>query len=70
MIEGVTRAKGLVSLARELGPGELSNVVQLGADSSAARSFVSHRVWGEDEADGNHDVWLQKSGRGLLGCRS
>eukprot|EP00973_Karenia_brevis_P042021 5817704-Karenia_brevis.AAC.1 len=39
MVEGVTRAKGLVSLAREIGFEELSNTVQLGTDSSAARSF-------------------------------
>ena len=47
MIEGVTRAKGLLSLARELGFEELSTVVHLGTDSSAAKSFVSRRGLGE-----------------------
>eukprot|EP00973_Karenia_brevis_P065894 9158624-Karenia_brevis.AAC.1 len=37
MVEGVTRAKGLVSLAQELGFGKLLNVVKLGTDSSAAK---------------------------------
>eukprot|EP00973_Karenia_brevis_P085220 11828372-Karenia_brevis.AAC.1 len=39
MVEGVTRAKGLVSLAKELGFVELSNILKLGTDSSAAKSF-------------------------------
>eukprot|EP00973_Karenia_brevis_P058642 8167727-Karenia_brevis.AAC.1 len=43
MVEGVTRAKGLVSLAQELGFGELLNVVKLGTNSSAAKSFVCRR---------------------------
>ena len=33
MIEGVTRAKGLGSLSKELGFEDVSNVVQLGTDS-------------------------------------
>eukprot|EP00973_Karenia_brevis_P040871 5655247-Karenia_brevis.AAC.1 len=37
MVEGVTGAKGLMSLAKELGFGELQNVVKLGTDSSAAK---------------------------------
>ena len=41
MIEGVTRAKGLVSLAGELGFKVGVNVIRLGTDSSAAKSFVS-----------------------------
>ena len=40
MIEGVTRAKGLLSLALEMGFEGLSNVIHLGTDSSAAKSFV------------------------------
>jgi hypothetical protein len=38
MVEGVTRAKGLASIARELGCAGLSQVVQLGVDSSAAKT--------------------------------
>eukprot|EP00973_Karenia_brevis_P063047 8763922-Karenia_brevis.AAC.1 len=43
MVEGVTRAKGLINLAREIGFVDLSNIVQLGTDSSAAKSFVCRR---------------------------
>eukprot|EP00973_Karenia_brevis_P017139 2354139-Karenia_brevis.AAC.1 len=39
MVGGVTRAKWLNSLDRELGFEGLSNVIHLGADSSAAKSF-------------------------------
>ena len=46
MIEAVTRAKGLLSLAAEMGFRGLSNVVHLGTDSSAAKSFVSRRGLG------------------------
>ena len=35
LVEDVTRAKGLVSLAQELGFTSIENVVQLGTDSSA-----------------------------------
>ena len=43
MVEAVTRAKGLGSLARDLGFSNISSVVQLGTDSSAAKSFVCRR---------------------------
>ena len=46
MVEGVTRAKGLRTLAFELGFKSLRNVVKLGTDSSAAKSFVSRRGLG------------------------
>jgi hypothetical protein len=38
MVEATCRAKGLRNLALEVGFGELSNVVKLGTDSSAASS--------------------------------
>ena len=38
------RAKGLLTLVSEMGFEGLSNVVHLGTDSSAAKSFVS--IWG------------------------
>ena len=60
MIEGVTRAKGLVALAKELGFKELSNVVHLGTDSSAAKSFVSRRGLGKMRHLEIRDLWLQK----------
>ena len=60
MIEGVTRAKGLLSLAWELGFEGLTNRVQLGTDSSAAKSFVSRRGLGRMRHLQIRDLWLQK----------
>ena len=60
MIEAVTRAKGLVSLASELGFVGLSNVIHLGTDSSAAKSFVSRRGLGKMRHIEIRDLWLQK----------
>ena len=60
MIEAVTRAKGLISLARELGFEGMSNVVHLGTDSSAAKSFVSRRGLGKMRHLEIRDLWLQK----------
>ena len=63
MIEGVTRAKELLSLAAELGFNALSNVIKLGTDSSAAKSFVSRRGLGRMRHLEIRDLWLQKEVR-------
>ena len=63
MVEAVTRAKGLVSLAKELGFKDLSNVIHLGTDSSAAKSFVSRRGLGRMRHLQVRDLWLQKEVR-------
>ena len=47
MIEGVIKAKGLISLAKELGFLDLVNVIHLGTDSTAAKSFVSRQGFGK-----------------------
>ena len=60
MVEAVTRAKGLMSLASELGFRNLSNVVHLGTDSSAAKSFVCRRGLGKMRHLEIRDLWLQK----------
>ena len=60
MIEGATRAKGLLSLAGEMGFGGLSNVVYLGTDSSAAKSFISRKGLGKMMHTEIRDLWLQK----------
>eukprot|EP00973_Karenia_brevis_P071933 9995113-Karenia_brevis.AAC.1 len=60
MVEGVTRAKGLISLAKELGFGELQSVWKLGTDSSAAKSFVCRRGLGKMRHLEIRDLWLQK----------
>ena len=46
MIEAVTRATGLRSLAVEVGFVDLENIVHVGTDSSAARVLWAGRVWG------------------------
>eukprot|EP00973_Karenia_brevis_P089370 12391447-Karenia_brevis.AAC.1 len=60
MVAAVTRAKGLLSLAREVGFEELSNLVQLGTDSSAAKCFVCRRGLGTMRHLEIRDLWLQK----------
>ena len=60
IIEAVTRSKGLVCLARDLGFPELSNVVKLATDSSAAKSFVVKRGLGKMRHLEIRDLWLQK----------
>ena len=66
MIEGATRAKGLHSLAKELGFVDLANVVKLGTDSSAAKSFVSRRGLGKMRHLEIRDLWLQQQVRDRL----
>ena len=60
MIEGVTRAKGLASLAADLGYRGLSSVIKLGTDSSAAKSFVCRRGLGRMRHLDIRDLWIQK----------
>ena len=59
MVEGVTRAKGLRTLAWELGFRSLGTKIQLGTDSSAAKSFVSRRGLGKMRHLEIRDLWLQ-----------
>ena len=63
MIEAVTRAKGLISLANEVGFKDMTNVVHIGTDSSAAKSFVSRRGLGKMRHLEIRDLWLQKEVR-------
>ena len=60
MIEGVTRARGLVSLAHESGFGSLESTIRLGTDSSAAKSFVNRRGLGKMRHLEIRDLWLQE----------
>ena len=63
MVEGVTRAKGLISLAKEVGFMSLQNVVHLATDSSAAKSFVGRGGLGKMKPLEIRDLWLQKGVR-------
>ncbi len=47
MVEAVIKAKGLISLAKELGFQDLRNKVHIKTDSSAAKSFVSRQGLGK-----------------------
>eukprot|EP00973_Karenia_brevis_P061555 8559837-Karenia_brevis.AAC.1 len=49
-----------MSLAKELGFRELQNVVKLGTDRSAAKSFVCRRGLGKIRHLEIRDLWLQK----------
>ena len=60
MIEAVLKAKGLLSLASELGFSALPNVVRIETDSSAAKSFVSRRGLGKMRHLEIRDLWLQQ----------
>ena len=60
MVEAVTKAKGLLSLAQDLGLGIKSNVIELGTDSEAAKSFVNRRGLGKMRHIEVRDLWLQK----------
>ena len=60
MIEAVTRAKGLRSLAVGVGFVDLENVVHIGTDSSAAKSFVGRQGLGKMKHLEIRDLWLQK----------
>ena len=60
MVEAVTRAKGLISIAREVGFRGIKSIVKLGTDSSEARSFVCRRRLGKMRHLEIRDLWLQK----------
>ena len=45
MVEAVIRAKGLQSVASELGLKSVSGPIRVATDSNAAKSFVSRRGW-------------------------
>ena len=63
MVEAATRAKGLVSVARELGFSNLDSAICLGTDSSAAKQFVSRQGLGRMRHLQIRDLWLQKEVR-------
>ena len=58
LVEGATRSLGLQSMMRELG---LKRVIFLQTDSSAAKSFASHRGLGRMRHIEVKDLWLQEA---------
>ena len=66
MVEAVIRAKGLAALAKELGI-MVENVVYLGTDSNAAKSFVSRRGLGKMKHIEIKELWIQMEvAKGLI----
>ena len=59
MVEAVSRAKGLRNLAVEVGLSDLENVVHIGTDSSAAKSFVGRQGLGKMKHLEIRDLYLQ-----------
>ena len=60
MIEGVIKVKGVASVAEEVGFEIASMVVELGTDSSAAKSFVARQGLGRMKHLEVRDLWLQQ----------
>ena len=63
MVEGVVKAKWMVTVAAELGFREIGSRVVLGTDSSAAKGFVSRRGLGRMRHIEARDLWLQEEVR-------
>ena len=60
MIEAVLRAKGLQSVALELGFDNVRGPIRVATDSNAAKSFVSRRGLGKMRHLEIKDLWIQK----------
>ena len=60
MIEGVVKVKGMAAFALELGVEVEEQWVELGTDSSAAKSFVARRGLGKMRHIELRDLWLQQ----------
>ena len=60
MIEAVLRAKGLQSVALELGFQGVSGPIRVATDSNAAKSFVSRKGLGKMRHLEIKDLWIQK----------
>ena len=60
LVEAVLRAKGLITVALELGFTSLRTEVKAATDSSAAKSFLSRRGLGKMKHIEICDLWLQE----------
>ena len=60
MVDGVIQTKGMAVFGRELGVGELDEVVAVRTDSNAAKGFVSRRGLGRMKHIDVKHLWLQK----------
>jgi hypothetical protein len=60
LVEAVLRAKGLITVATELGFTRLRTEVKAATDSSAAKSFLNRRGLGKMKHIEIRDLWLQE----------
>ena len=60
MVDGVQRAKWMVTVAKEVGFKHVEGDIVLGTDSSAAKSFVASRGLGRMRHIEVRDLWLQQ----------
>ena len=60
LVEAVLRAKGLITVALELGFTSLRTEVKAVTDSSAAKSFLTRRGLGKMKHIEIRDLWLQE----------
>ena len=60
MVDGVQRAKWMVTVAKEVGFKHVEGDIVLGTDSSAAKSFVARRGLGRMRHIEVRDLWLQQ----------
>ena len=60
MVEGAARAKGLQTLAKEIGLLGMDGPITLNTDSSAAKSFASRRGLGRMRHVETRHLWLQE----------
>ena len=63
MVDGVIKGKWMVTIARELGFGEMKSKIVIGTDSSAAKSFVARRGMGRMRHIEVRDLWLKEEVR-------
>ena len=63
MVDGVIKGKWMVTIARELGFGEMRSKMVIGTDSSAAKSFVARRGLGRMRHIEVRDLWLKEEVR-------
>ena len=60
MVDGVQRAKWMVTVAKEVGFKHVEGDIVLGTDSSAAKSFVARRGLGRMRHIEGRDMWFQQ----------
>ena len=63
MVDGVMKSQWMLTIARELGYGELKSRMVVGTDSAAAKSFVASSGLGRMRHIEVRDLWLKEEAR-------